>query len=218
MQIESWPIDKPVPYARNARNIGSNAIDKVAASLKEFGFRQPIVVDDEGVILVGHTRLAAAKQLGLAEVPVHVAKGLNKAQAKAYRLMDNRSHEEATWDNDLLKVEFEEIAELDFDAALTGFDALEIERLMGEVVEKFDANDEWQGMPEYENEDKTAFRTIHVHFKNQEDVDVFADAIGQELSDKTDGIWFPKIGIQKLGGLRYVSDNGGEVCGDDLGE
>lgn len=192
MQIELWPIDKPVPYARNARNIGSNAIDKVAASLKEFGFRQPIVVDEEGVILVGHTRLAAAKQLGLTEVPVHVAKGLNKAQAKAYRLMDNRSHEEATWDNDLLKVEFEELSDMDIDSALTGFDALEIERLMGEVVEKFDANDEWQGMPEFENEDLTPVRSVIVHFSSEEDAQLFAALVNQTITDKTKFIWYPK--------------------------
>lgn len=109
MKIESWPTAKPVPYARNARNIGSIAIDKVAASIKEFGFRQPIVVDEDGVVIAGHTRLAAAKQLGIKEVPVHVAKGLTAAQVKAYRLMDNRSHEEAVWDDDLLRIELEEL-------------------------------------------------------------------------------------------------------------
>jgi ParB-like chromosome segregation protein Spo0J len=80
---EYWPIDKPVPYARNARKISQKAIDKVAASLAEFGWRQAIVVDDEGVIVCGHTRLLAAKKLGMAEVPVHVATELTAAQIKA---------------------------------------------------------------------------------------------------------------------------------------
>jgi ParB-like chromosome segregation protein Spo0J len=87
-----WPIDRPIPYARNSRKIPQRAIDKVAASIKEFGFRVPIIVDKDDVIICGHTRLLAAKKLGLREVPVHVAENLTPAQVKAYRLMDNRSH------------------------------------------------------------------------------------------------------------------------------
>ncbi len=76
------------------------------ASIAEFGFRQPIVVDEKMVVIVGHTRLEAAKALGLKTVPVHVAEGLTPAQAKAYRIMDNRSHENAEWDDELLRLEF----------------------------------------------------------------------------------------------------------------
>ena len=90
LEITWWPATKPVSYARNARKIPERAVDKVAASIKEFGWRQPIVVDPEGVIVVGHARLLAAKKLGMTEVPVHVARGLTPAQIKAYRLMDNR--------------------------------------------------------------------------------------------------------------------------------
>lgn len=100
--IEWWPIERPIPYARNARKIPESAVDKVAASIKEFGFRQPIVCDAEDVIVIGHVRLRAAKKLGLAHVPVHVARDLTPAQVKALRLMDNRSHEEAGWDFELL--------------------------------------------------------------------------------------------------------------------
>src|SRR4030095_3281187 len=105
MLIASWPVDRLVPYARNARRIPPAAVDKVAASIKEFGWRQPIVVDREGVIIVGHTPLLAAQKLGLKQVPIHLATGLTPAQVKAYRLMDNRSHEEAAWDMDLLPLE-----------------------------------------------------------------------------------------------------------------
>src|ERR1051325_6898752 len=87
-KIEWWPIDKPIPYARNAPKLSSSAVDKVAASIKEFGWRQPVVVDKEGVIIIGHTRLKAAQKLGLKEVPVHVAANLSAAQVKALRLMD----------------------------------------------------------------------------------------------------------------------------------
>src|ERR1700686_2805418 len=123
----SWPIDRPIPYARNSRKIPERAIDKVAASIKEFGFRVPIVIDKGGVIICGHTRLLAAKKLGLREVPVHVAESLSPAQVKAYRLMDNRSHQETDWDLDLLGPELEELRGLDFDLRLTGFDDREID-------------------------------------------------------------------------------------------
>jgi DNA modification methylase len=122
-----WAIDKPIPYARNSRKIPERAIDKVAASIKEFGWRQAIVVDKDGVIICGHTRLLAARKLGLKQVPVHVADNLTPAQVKAYRLMDNRSHEETDWDTSLLGPELEELQSLDFDLELTGFDQHEID-------------------------------------------------------------------------------------------
>ena len=110
MKIELWPIDRPVPYAKNPRKIPQSAIDKVAASIKEFGWRQSIVVDTDGVIVVGHTRLLAARKLGLLEVPVHVAADLSEAQCRAYRITDNRAGEEARWDDELLKLEISELA------------------------------------------------------------------------------------------------------------
>lgn len=120
--VEEWPVDKVVPYTRNARKIPESAITKVARSIKEFGWQQPIVVDGEGVILAGHTRLLAAKKLGLKAVPVKVEPRLTPGQANAFRLMDNRSHEEAQWDYSMLSVELEDLREIDFDLELTGFD------------------------------------------------------------------------------------------------
>jgi ParB-like nuclease domain len=129
MNIEIWPISRPIPYARNARKITAQAVDKVAASLKEFGWQQPIVVDSEAVVIAGHTRLLAAQKLGLTHVPVHVATELTPAQVRAYRLTDNRSHQETGWDMPMLGVEMSELAELGV-AELTGFDAAEIEKLL----------------------------------------------------------------------------------------
>src|SRR5690606_1751174 len=88
MDVVETPIDKLVPYARNPRR-NEEAVATVAASLAEFGWRQPIVVDEDMVIVVGHTRYEAAKRLGMTSVPVHVAHGLTPAQLRAYRLMDN---------------------------------------------------------------------------------------------------------------------------------
>lgn len=132
LEVCWWPTEKPIPYARNSRKIPGRAVDKIAASLKEFGWRQPIVVDKEGVIICGHTRLLAAKKLGLKRVPVHVAANLTPAQVKAYRLMDNRSHEEAEWDPDLLGLELEDLRDLDFDLSLTGFDSNEIDDFLAD--------------------------------------------------------------------------------------
>jgi len=126
MEIQLWPIDRPVPYAKNPRKIPQSAIDKVAASIKEFGWRQPIVVDAGGIIVVGHTRLLAARKLGLLEVPVHVAADLTEAQCRAYRIADNRAGEEARWDDELLKLEISELGAL---AELTALDPKEIRRL-----------------------------------------------------------------------------------------
>ena len=130
LEIQWWPIDRPIPYARNAREIPQVAIDKVAASLQEFNWRQPIVVDPEGVVVVGHVRLKAAQKLGWEQVPVHVAHDLTPAQIKAYRLMDNRSHEEAGWDDELLRLEMEELQGTGLDLGLTGFDLPQIEEML----------------------------------------------------------------------------------------
>ena len=90
VKVEQWKIGDVKPYEHNPR-INDHAVDAVARSIQEFGFRQPIVVDEDGVIIVGHTRFKAAQKLGLETVPVHVAKGLTPAQVKAYRLADNRT-------------------------------------------------------------------------------------------------------------------------------
>lgn len=129
MKVEMWSIDKVIPYARNPRK-NDAAVPKVMASLKEYGFRQPIVVDKDGVVIVGHTRLKAAQQLGMTEVPVHIATGLTDSQVKAYRIADNRTSEEAEWDQELLGLELSDLREADFDLNLTGFDGDAIEQAL----------------------------------------------------------------------------------------
>lgn len=142
MKIEMLPLDKILPYARNPR-INAHAIDKVAASLKEFGFRQPIVVDSEMVIIVGHVRYEASRRLELIKVPVHIAEGLTKEQVKAYRIADNRVGEESEWDNSLLELEISELDSLEFDNSLLGFEdneLAEIGRAMQELEDGFDSD------------------------------------------------------------------------------
>lgn len=129
--VETWAIDRPKPYDKNARVIPKAAVEKVAASIKQYGWQQAIVVDKKGVIIAGHTRLLAAKLLGLTEVPVKVAANLTPAQVRTYRIMDNRSAEETKWDMPMLAEELQAIGKDGDDlAALTGFDTKELDKLL----------------------------------------------------------------------------------------
>jgi len=129
--VEWWPIERVIPYERNARIIPQKAVDKVAASLKEFGWRQPIVVDPKGIIVVGHARRMGALKNGWPQVPAHVAKDLTAAQIKAYRLADNRAHDETSWNSQTLEIELAELKIHMPDLTLSSFDLTEIETLIG---------------------------------------------------------------------------------------
>jgi DNA modification methylase len=147
MDVVDLPLERLIPYARNPRK-NTAAVATVAASLKEFGWRQPIVVDEEMVILAGHTRLEAARQLGLTSAPVHIARGLTPAQAKAYRLMDNRASENAEWDEALLGIELGDLQGESFDLALTGFDDAELNRLLAGLGDEDGAREGEDDVPE----------------------------------------------------------------------
>ena len=147
MDVVELPLERLIPYARNPRK-NDSAVATVAASLKEFGWRQPIVVDEEMVILAGHTRLEAARQLGLATAPVHIARGLTAAQAKAYRLMDNRASENAEWDEALLGLELGDLQGEGFDLGLTGFDDAELNRLLAGLGDEADSREGEDEIPE----------------------------------------------------------------------
>lgn len=126
MSVEAWPIERVIPFDGNPRTITEAAIIKVATLIEAFGWRQPIVVDGAGVIIVGHTRRLAAMRLGLATVPVHMAVGLSDHEAAAYRLADNRSNEEASWDMGKLAISLGDLAAAGFDMKLTAFDPPEL--------------------------------------------------------------------------------------------
>lgn len=141
--IKDWPacntivknVNDLVPYARNSRTHSAEQVAQIAASITEWGFTNPILVDEAGQIIAGHGRLLAAQKLGLKEVPCIVAAGWTDAQKKAYVIADNKLALNAGWDNDLLAVEFGELQELGFDVQLTGFSLDEIGELAPKVVE-----------------------------------------------------------------------------------
>ncbi len=133
MQVKQLNINDLRPYEQNPR-INDAAVDAVAASIKEFGFRQPIVIDEQNIIIVGHTRWKAAQKLGLKKVPVHVATGLTPEQVRAYRVADNKLAELAEWNLDLLPIELADLQAMDVDLGLLGFDQDELAKLLdGEV-------------------------------------------------------------------------------------
>ncbi len=121
-------------YPNNPRN-NKESIEKVAMSIKEVGWRVPIIVDEDMVILAGHTRLKAAKLLGFEQVPVHKAEGLSEAQKTAFRIMDNKSQDFSEWDNDLLAEEFGKLADHNYDLDQTGFSFEEIEKMTSDMIE-----------------------------------------------------------------------------------
>ena len=129
LDVQSVAIERVIPYVRNPRK-NTAAIGKVAASLAEFGWRQPIVVDARFVVIAGHTRLEAARTLGMTSVPVHVADTLSPAQVKAYRLADNRVAEEAEWDHALLALELSDLQLSGFDLEKTAFSPDELSALL----------------------------------------------------------------------------------------
>lgn len=134
LQFETWPIEKCIDYARNPRK-NDHAVDRVAAAIKEFGFRVPIVAKSDGLVVDGHLRLKAAKKLGLTQVPVILADDMTEAQIKAFRLSVNKVAEFAEWDNDLLKIELQDLVAEGFDLSLTGFNMDEIGNLLAEPTQ-----------------------------------------------------------------------------------
>ena len=130
LQHETWPIDKLIEYARNPRK-NDHAVDRVAAAIREFGFRVPVVAKSDGTVVDGHLRLKAAKKLGLTEVPVVLADDMTDLQIKAFRLSVNKMAELAEWDDELLAIELHELNADDFDMALIGFDAAGLALAMG---------------------------------------------------------------------------------------
>jgi DNA modification methylase len=133
MIVEQREIATIRPYANNPR-LNDAAVDAVVASIRAFGFRQPIVVDDEGVIVVGHTRYKAALKLGMPTVPTHVATGLTPAQVRAYRIADNQTATIAQWDREKLPIELAALQGTNIDLNLTGFSGDELLRLLGNEV------------------------------------------------------------------------------------
>ena len=138
MNIIKMKVEELIPYINNPRN-NENAVDKVASSIAEFGFKSPIIIDKNNVVINGHTRLLASKKLGLKEVPVIKADDLTEAQVKAFRITDNKTSEYATWDEELLKIELEQLEDMNFNLDTVNIDYsdfdLEIDYIEDDFIE-----------------------------------------------------------------------------------
>ena len=148
MKIETADINTIKPYENNPRKLKDSAIEKVAMSLKEYGFRQPIVVDKDRIIVVGHTRYRASKKLGFKEVPITIADNLTPEQINAYRIADNRTAEESEWDSELLKMEIKELEAKDFKLDLLGFNEDQLNDMLFEEKQGLTDEDEVPEAPE----------------------------------------------------------------------
>jgi ParB-like chromosome segregation protein Spo0J len=162
MKIEIADINTIKPYENNPRKLSEKAIETVAMSLKEYGFRQPIVVDKDRIIVVGHTRFRASKKLGFKEVPITIADNLTPSQINAYRIADNRTAQESEWDYKLLQEEFSNLVDEKFNLELTGFNEDELKKYLS-MEEDFEVD-----LPEINNEDKQPFQQITFTLHNEQ--------------------------------------------------
>lgn len=190
MDIEYWPVEKPIDYPKNARKWTDTALETVGNSIVAFGFRQPLVVDAAGVICIGHLRRAAARHKGIDTVPVHVARDLSAEQIRLLRLADNRTHEAAAWDDALLKVELGELRGLGIDLSASGFPSLQLDQILNPAPDGWREN--WQDMPDFSNPNAEAFASIIVHFRNDEDRREFLGKLG-EKPERVKSIWYPHM-------------------------
>jgi DNA modification methylase len=148
LAVQIWPIDRLLPYARNARTHSDEQVAQVAASIQEFGWTNPILVGSDGVIIAGHARLAAARKLGVAEVPVIVLDHLTETQRRALILADNKLALNAGWDEDMLRVELASLKEDDFNLDLVGFTSEELDDLLRDPEEAREGLTDEDAVPE----------------------------------------------------------------------
>lgn len=159
-KVEKWNIEKLIPYAKNSRTHSDSQVAQIAASMKEWGWTNPILVDEAGQIIAGHGRVLAARKLGVKEIPVMIAEGWSDTKKKAYVIADNKLALNAGWDNELLRLEIEELKEVDFDIGLLGFTDDELSEMKDpEVVEGLTDED---AVPDVPDEPKTKLGDIYI--------------------------------------------------------
>src|SRR3984893_1309854 len=132
-RLERWPIERLIPYANNARLHSEADLDKLAAAIRKWGWTTPVLVDEEGNLLAGHGRIAAAPRAGVTSIPVIVARGWSEEEKRAYRLADNQLAARASWDLDLLRSELQELGSANFDLPLIGFEPERLDDILNRL-------------------------------------------------------------------------------------
>lgn len=190
--LENVKVNSVTPYSRNARK-NDHAVQEVVKSIERTGYRSPILVDENMVVLAGHVRLKAIKAMGWKEIPFIVQfSDLTEEQKLEYRIRDNKTAEIAEWDYEILEEDFprEQLEAFGF-----------IDKGINDVYE------EWKGMPEFEMDGGGAYRDIIIHFTDKEAVEKFSQLIGHPVTDTTKYIWFPELVRDKANARRYVSQD-----------
>ena len=209
-----------IPYDRNARTHNEAQVAQIAASIKEFGFTNPVLIDEGNTIIAGEGRVLAAKKLKLETVPCMLLAGLTEAQKAAYVIADNKLALNAGWDAGLLASELVHLSDLDLNLCLTGFSEVEVMALLDHVGNELadvmsdsgspqsDESDpgapDWSGMPDFHQPNDKPFRTVLVHMNDQAAVDAFAKLIGHRLTDKTKYVWYPEQVKVAAAGVVYA--------------
>jgi|TARA_B100001939_G_scaffold346898_1_gene366943 hypothetical protein len=191
MKIKNIDIEKLRPYKNNPRKHSESQIEQIANSINEFGFVNPIIADENNMILAGHGRFLAANKLLLTEVPVVQITDLDEKQKKALVIADNKIAMNSDWNEDLLWQQIQELSKDGFDLSLLAFNDMEIMPMIDSNT-VIDPLKEWEDMPEFTEDSKTAFRSLIVHFTCQEDIDQFSELVEQTFTDKTKFMWYPE--------------------------
>lgn len=209
LSVVNKQLETLTQYEQNSRLHDEAQIAQLVSSIQEFGFTNPILVDENDMIIAGHGRLAAAEILGMKEVPTIQLLGLTDEQKRAYVIADNKLALNASWDEKVLMFELQDLESLGIDLGITGFNDAEIGQMFTNMDDadhdKTDAEAEWKGMPEF-NSDDPCYRKVTVNFDTQEAVDNFFALIGQEATEKTKSIWHPEKEQRKLKDVRYSTD------------
>lgn len=191
METQDIEISKLIEYAGNPRK-NDHAVDKAAAIIKRFGFRVPVLVKSDFSVIDGHLRLKAARKLGFKTVPCSIVSDMSEAEIKAFRISVNKVADLAEWDEELLRVEFEGLEELEFDLSCIGFDEIEISAIT--EGQEADVYSDWESdeeTPEYDGSPKGEGGTIIVHFPSVEDRETFFSKLDiAPTSGKF--CWFPE--------------------------
>lgn len=199
-------VESLIPYENNSRTHSEFQIKQIIESIQEFGFTNPILLDGENGVIAGHGRLQAAKELEIEQVPTIELSHLTPEQKSAYVIADNKLALNAGWDRDLLVFEMQKLQDAAYDLGLTGFNDAEISQLFIDDDHPVDHNEEWKGMPEYNNTDQTPYRTILVHFESEVFVKEFERVMKQSLTEKTKFIWFPEKQRLDMSSISYKNE------------
>ncbi len=191
MQIEHLHVSTLIPYANNAREHSEEQVSQIAASIKEFKFNNPVLVDKTHGIVAGHGRVLAAKKLGLETVPCIRLDHLSEAEKKAYIIADNKIADNSEFNKTTLIKEIQQLSVQDIDLSVLGFTDIEILPMVDPNI-VIDPLSEWKDMPEYDQKSLKSYKSIIVHFETKQDMVNFAKNNAKKVTETTKFIWFPE--------------------------